>query len=181
MTLFRSKHNLEYIRRHNKQLVEHVVGEKITYYGINKEFTRVNLYGESKGKVWNPPVEIMALVRWGDQEVTTTKFGQDTIYNISFYPLLETLKNINLSPKEGDFVEYDSKYFEIAKISYPQQMLGKEEETFYTKFECITARDGIFHTNLSGTPDDALRTRPDENLTSSFFYKDVMFAFSSSV
>jgi hypothetical protein len=180
MPLFRSKNNLEYIKRKNKQLVEHVVGEKITYYGINKEFTRENIYGEAKEKIWNPPIEVKALVRWKEQQITTTKFGQDQTYNISFYPLLDTLTELNLAPTEGDFVEYDSKFFEIASISYPLQMLGVEEQAFYTKLDCVTAREGVFSTNLSGTPDDALRTRPDEKLSSSFYYSDVMFPFSSS-
>lgn len=164
----------------NKQLVEHVVGEKITYYAINKEFTRENLYGEAKEKIWNPPVEIKALVRWKDQKSKADKFGQDITYNITFYPLLDTLTDLNLQPKEGDFVEYDSKYFEITLISFPQQMLGKEEESFYTKLDCVSAREGVFSTHLSGTPDDALRTRPDEKLTASFSYDNVTFPFSSS-
>ena len=178
MPLFRSKNNLEYIRRHNRQLVEHVVGEKITYYGINKEFTRENIYGEAKEKIWNPPVEIKALVKWKDQDVKTTKFGQDLTYAVSFYPLLETLNSLNLSCREGDFVEYDSKRFEITGISYPLQMLGVEDQTFYTQLDCVTARAGVFSTTLSGSPDDALRTRPDEKMSSSFYYSDVMFPFS---
>lgn len=178
--LFRSKHNIEYLKSKNRELVEHIVGEKITYYAISKKFTRENIYGEAKEKIFEPPVEIKALVRWKDQEIKTDKYGQDINYNISFYPLLDTLRVINLSPREGDFVEYDSKFFEITQLSYPRQMLGKEEENFYIQLDCVTARKGVFHTTISGSPDDAKRTRPDQRMSSSFSYEDVLFPFSSS-
>jgi hypothetical protein len=178
--LFRSKHNIEYLKRKNKELVEHIVGEKITYYAISKKFTRENIYGEAKEKIFESPIEIKALVRWKDQEIRTDKYGQDVNYNISFYPLLDTLNEINVSPREGDFVEYDSKFFEITQLSYPRQMLGKEEENFYIQLDCVTARKGVFRASVSGSPDDAKRTRPDEKMSSSFSYEDVLFPFSSS-
>ena len=181
MSLFRSKKNIEYLKKKNKELVERVIGEKITYYAISKKFTKRNFYNEAKEKVWDPPIEIYALVRWKDQEMKTDKFGQDVVYAISFFPLLDTLNEINLSPKEGDFVEYDQKTFEITQISYPRQMLGKEAESFYLELGCVSARDSVFHTSVSGSPEDALRTRPDAPLTATFKYGDVLFPFSASV
>ena len=180
MPLFRSKHNIEYLKRKNKELVEHIIGEKITYYGISQTFTKKNLYGEAREKVHEAPVEIKALVKWKDQEIKTDKFGQDVGYSIAFYPLLDTLNDLNLSPREGDFVEYDSKFFEITQISYPRQMLGKEDESFYLTLDCVTTSEGVFHALVSGSPDDAKRTRPDNRLSSSFLYEDVTFPFSGS-
>jgi hypothetical protein len=181
MGLFRSKHDIEYLKRVNKELVERVVGEKITYYAISNKFTRKNIYGESKEKIFDPPIEVYALVRWKDQTIKTDRFGQDVVYEIAFFPLLDTLREKNLSPREGDYVEYDAKRFEITQISYPRQMLGKEEENFYIKLDCVTVREGVFNTSVSGTAEDAARTRPDNQLTASFRYSDVLFPFSSSV
>jgi hypothetical protein len=180
LPLFRSKKNIEYLKRKNRELVQHVIGEKITYYAISRKFTKENVYGEAKEKVFDHPVEIYALVRWGEQEVKTNKFGQDIVYNISFFPLIDTVEELNLSPKEGDFVEYDSKRFEISTITYPRQILGREEESFYLELECVTAREAVFIATLSGTPDVHLNTRPDSDLSSTFKYTDVTFPFSSS-
>lgn len=180
MPLFRPKTNIEYLKRKNKELVERVIGEKITYYAISKKFTRQNVYGEAKEKVFDPPVEVHALVRWGEQEIKTNKFGQDVSYRISFFPLLDTLQELNLSPREGDFVEYDSKTFEITQIEYPKQILGREEESFYIKIDCVTAREAVFETSISGSPTPHTRTIPDSSLSSSFRYDDVLFPFSSS-
>lgn len=180
MPLFRSKHNIQYLLRHNKQLVERVVGEKITYYAISNKFTNKNIYGEAKEKIMDPPIEINALIKWKNQEITTTNYGQDVVYNISFYPLLDTLREKNVAPKEGDIVEYDSKRFEITSISYPKQMLGREEENFYLELDCTTARDNMFYTSISGSPEPHERTRPDNVLTSTFYYSDVLFPFSGS-
>jgi hypothetical protein len=181
MPLFRSKNDIAYLRRQNKEVVERVIGEKITYYAISNKFTKKNFYNEALEKVFDAPVEVFALVKWKDQQGTTTKFGQDLIYNISFYPLLSTLAELNLSPREGDFVEYDMKRFEITLITYPKQMLGKEEENFYLQLDCTTARDSTFHTHVSGTADDALNTRPDAQLSSSFRYSDVTFPYVTSI
>lgn len=178
--LFRGKHDIAYLKRLNREVVERVVGEKITYYAMSKKFTSANFYGEAKEKVFEPPVEIYTLVEWQDQDIKTDKFGQDVAYKIAFYPLLETVTEKNLSPREGDFIEYDEKFFEISNISYPTQMLGKESESFYLKIDCVTTREGVFRTETSGTAEDATRTRPDDRLTSSFSYDDVIFPFSSS-
>lgn len=180
MPLFRSKRNIDYLKKKNRELVERVIGEKITYYAISKKFTRQNIYGEAKEKIFEPPVEIYALVRWKDQEIKTDKFGQDVSYKIAFFPLIDTLEEKNLSPREGDFVEYDSKKFEITDISYPKQILGREEESFYLQLDCVTVRNGVFEISLSGTPDVHDRTAPDNNLSSSFSYDSVKFPFSSS-
>lgn len=180
MPLFRSKRNIEYILRKNKELVERVIGEKITYYAISKKFTRTNIYGEAKEKIFEPPVEIYAMIRWKDQVIKTDKFGQDVSYEISFYPLIVTLKEKNLAPCEGDFVEYDQKFFEITQISYPRQMLGRENENFYLQLDCVSARDGVFKTTISGSPEPHQRTVPDEIHTASFKYSDILFPYSGS-
>ena len=178
--LFRGKHDINYLRSLNKELVQRVVGEKITYYPISKKFTTKNLYGEAKDKIFDPPVDVYALVKWGEQEITSTNFGQDIIYNISVYILEDTLSDIDLLCKEGDMVEYDSRHFEITSITFPRQMLGKEEESFYVRLECTTVRKNVFHTSVSGSPEDATRTRPDNNLSSSFSYSSVLFPFTGS-
>ncbi len=178
--LFRGKHDIEYLKRLNKELIEHIIAEKITYYPISKKFTTKNIYGEAKDKNYDPPVDLHALVRWGEQTITTTNFGQDLIYSITAFVLDDTLQEINLLPKEGDMVEYDSKHFEITGIEFPRQMLGREEEGFYVKLDCTTARRNVFHSNISGTPEPTLRTRPDNNLSSSFRYSDVLFPYSGS-
>ena len=180
MPLFRSKKNLEYIRRKNKELVERVLGEKITYYAISKKFTRTNVYGEAKEKIFDPPIEVYAMIKWKDQVIATNKFGQDVSYEVGFYPLLETLEEKNLSPREGDFIEYDQKFFEITQISYPRQLLGKEDENFYLQIDCVSARDGVFRTSITGSAEDAQRTRPDNDLTATFRYGDVLFPHSGS-
>lgn len=178
--LFRGKHDLEYLKKLNRELIENVLSEKVTYYGISKKFSTKNLYGEAKDKIFDPPVEVYGLVRWADQDVTTTNFGQDIKYNLGVHFLSDTLTEKNLRPTEGDMIEYDDKQFEITSIVYPKQMLGKESESFYIKLECTTVRENVFRAYVSGTPEEPLRTRPDETLSSSFRYSDVMFPYTGS-
>lgn len=178
--LFRGTKDIAFLKRLNKELVEKVISEKITYYPISKKFTQKNIYGEGRNKVFDPPVEVYSLIRWKDQEITTTNFGQDLIYSLDAFILNDTLNEINLLPKEGDMIEYDSKHFEITSIEFPRQMLGREEQGFYVKLEATTVRKNIFHSTLSGSPEEVKRTRPDQPLSSSFSYSDVLFPYSGS-
>ena len=62
--LFRSNRDIELIKRLNRELIERVTGEIITYYPVSKQLTRENIYGESKNKMIHDPVQVYALVEW---------------------------------------------------------------------------------------------------------------------
>lgn len=184
MALFRSKKDIEFVKRINKELIEKVIGEKITYYAISKQYSETNFYGESLEKVFDPPVEIYALVEWQDQDITTTEYGQDIIYNLRVSILNDHLERINMKPYEGDMVEYDDVKFEITKIELPSQIFGKAGQDIGYILNCTSVRESAFKVTISGTVDQPSRTHPDEPLSSSlpsFSYGDATFPFSSSI
>ena len=41
--LFRSKNNIEYLKKKNRELVERIIGEKITYFALSNLTTRKNI------------------------------------------------------------------------------------------------------------------------------------------
>lgn len=169
------------MKRLNQELIEKVIGEKITYYAISDQYSEVNFYGESKEKIFDPPVEIYGLIEWQQQEVKTTEFGQDIIYKLQVSILKKHLNDINIKPIEGDFVEYDDKKFEVIKINTPIQIFGKEGEDIGYILTCQSVRENVFRPVISGTIDQPKRTYPDNPLTSSFSYGDVTFPYSGSI
>lgn len=183
MALFRSKKDFEFIKRINQELIEKVVSEKITYYPISDQYSEKNFYGESREKVYDPPVEIYALVEWEDQEIKTTEFGQDIVYNIRASILDKHLEDINVKPYEGDMVSYDDKRFEVIKIENPGQIMGKSQEDLGIILNCRSIRESAFNTTISGTIDKPGRTAPDNQLSFSlgeFSYGDATFPYSGS-
>ena len=184
MALFRSERDIEFVKRINKELIEKVIGEKVTYYAISKQYSETNFYGESLEKVFDPPVEIYALVEWQDQEVTTTEYGQDIVYNLRVSVMKDHLERINSKPYEGDMIDYDEKKFEIIKIQIPSQIFGKAGQDIGYILTCQSVRESSFKVTISGTVDQPKRTSPDEQQSASlsqFSYGDARFPFSSSL
>ena len=180
MPLFRSNRDIEFVKRITREVIERVVGEKVTYYPISKKFTRENIYGESKDKVFDPPVELFALVEWLEQDVTTNTFGQDIIYRLNVFIHKEHLNLQEVSPKEGDVIDYDNKKFEIHTIQTPTQIFGKSGRDIGVQMICQTIRESQFKVSISGTVDNAARTRPDEPLSTNPLFDDVKFPYSGS-
>lgn len=180
MPLFRSKKDIDFVIKINQELIEKVIGEKITYYPISKKFSEVNFYNESKKKIFDPPVEIYALVRWDEQDRSTTKFGQDIIYKIEVSILKKHLEDINVKLYEGDVVEYDGIHFEITSILEMDQIFGKSGHDIGYKLTCRSIRESNFNPTISGTVEYPARTYPDEPLSSSFYYDSVLFPFSGA-
>jgi hypothetical protein len=183
MPLFRSPKDIEFIKRINQELIEKVIGEKITYYPISLQYSETNFYGESKEKVFDPPVEIYGLIEWQDQEISTTEFGQDIVYNLKVSILKKHLEDINVKPYEGDMVEYDNVKFEILKINNPIQIFGKEGQDIGFILECKSVRESAFRVTFSNEIENPNRTYPDEPMSaslSSFSYGNSNFAYSGS-
>lgn len=180
MPLFRSDRDIEFVKRITREVIERVIGEKITYYPISKELTRENIYGESKEKVFDPPLEIFCLVEWLEQEITTNQFGQDIVYNLNVFIQDEYLSQIEVQPVEGDMIDYDDKKFEITKVSKPTQIFAKSGRSIGYQLTCRSVRKSGFDVSISGTVDKPARTRPDEPERINVLFDDVLFPYSGS-
>lgn len=182
MPLFRSRRDIEFVKKINRELIEHVIGDKITYYAISKELSQVNFYGEAEGKIFDPPVEMSALVEWLEQEVKTDTFGQDVVSKITVYLLEDYLKAISLQPREGDHVEFHNKFFEVTAIREPVQIFSKAGEPIGRVLECRTIRQNNFKPAISGTVDYPLPTwdEREDSEEPEVFYNRTRFPHTGS-
>lgn len=180
MPLFRGKRDIAFVKALNRELIERVIGEKITYYPISLQNSQTNFYGESKEKIVDPPVEIYALVEWQDQEVTTTEYGQDKIYILQVFILNEHLLIQHIEPIEGDMIDYDGVKFEITEITEPQLIFGKAGERIGKRLGCRSVREGTFKISVSGAVEHAKRTTPDEKTGNKSLYDNILFPYSGS-
>ena len=178
MSLFRSRKDIQYVKRITQELIEKVIGEKVTYYAISDEHTEDNFYGEAQEKIFDPPISIYCLVEWQEQEPFTNEYGQDLIYNMKLFISDVTTQKANIKLVEGDMVEYDDKKFEIVNITEPQQIFGKALETMGKTIVCRSVRESSFKVSISGSIDHSQRTRPDAD--DSPTYGETMYAFSAS-
>ena len=118
--LFLGKKERDLVKQVNDELIEKVIGQQILYYPIDMDATNFHpLYGEAIEKTFLPPIRIYALVEYTDFSTDyLDNAGIDKTWeiNINFHKRrLE--EDQDMYVREGDFVLYNTHYYEIVKQS----------------------------------------------------------------
>lgn len=128
-----------------KEMIQRVIGQHITYYSVSEEHTNSHpLYNEAISKTVFTPIDINALILYGEPDQTNTQFTIDTIYNIEVYFHTHELEERNVVPREGDFVKWGTVIYEISKLTEPQLVFGQINEKVMKKAECVVSRKSQF-------------------------------------
>jgi len=145
--LFLGKKERDLVKQVNDELVEKVIGQQILYYPIDMEATNFHdLYGEAIEKTFLPPVRVYALVKF-DEEGSSylDSVGIDSISQITVHFHKRRLtEDQDLFVREGDFVLYGERYYEILKTSSSRKLFGQVNQTFEISATCKRARKGLF-------------------------------------
>ena len=145
--LFFGKKERDLVKQVNDELIEKVIGQQILYYPIDLETTRFHkLYGEAIEKTFLAPVRVYALVEFTE---FSTKYmdnvGVDAESEIQVHFHKRRLEeDQDLYVREGDFVLYGDKYYEIVTLSKPKNLFGQVEHSFEISAKCRKARKGLF-------------------------------------
>ena len=145
--LFLGKKERDLVKQVNDELIEKVIGQQILYYPIDLETTRFHdLYGEAIEKTFLSPIRVYALVEF-------TEFSTKYMENVGVDAESEILVHFHkrrleedqdLFVREGDFVLYGDKYYEIVTLSKPKNLFGQVEHSFEIAAKCRKARKGLF-------------------------------------
>ena len=77
-----------------------------------------------------------------------TNLGVDRIEKITVtFHKRRLSEDQNLFVREGDFVNYSGRYFEILTLKEPRWLFGQGENSFEIAAECVKAREGLFDGN----------------------------------
>jgi len=163
--LFVTPREIDYISDLTKEITKDVRGQKIFYYRIREDLTNVHdVYEEAPDKVFDPPVEIEAMVEWQPEAVRTNRFGSEEYYTITVYLHARDLSDRKIVAREGDFFSYGSTFFEITSAVGDKQVYGQVEHLVGFKLTGKQARQGLFNTKPMGptsensTEADAVQT-----------------------
>ena len=149
--LFITPRELDLISDLTKEVIKDVIGQKIFYYPIRSDVTAVHdVYEESIEKVFDPPIEIDALVEWSPGEVKTTKFGSDKYHSIEARVHAQDLNDKGLRMKMGDFMSYGSIFFEITQVVTISKIFGQVEHVTGYKLVGKQAREGLINRAAPG-------------------------------
>lgn len=131
MALFGSARDISLIRRLNKELINEIIDTEVYYYKPVLDESLVNLYGESKDKVFYNPVKIPCLIDRQDTEVVSDDFGQSYAHTTTFNFLRDTLKDDkDVKPDVGDIIQWDNEYFMVDNVNENRLFVGKNPETW---------------------------------------------------
>ena len=107
--IFITPREIDFISDITKEITKDVRDQKIFYYRIRHDLTDVHdVYEEAEEKVFDPPIEIQAMVEWEPEEVRTNRFGSEEFYSVSVYIQMRDLIDRGFEFEAGDYFSYGS-------------------------------------------------------------------------
>jgi hypothetical protein len=159
--LFITPREIDFISDLNKEIVKDIIGQKIYYYPVRADITSIHdIYEESIEKIFDPPVEIDALVDWSPAEIKTNKFGTDKFHNIEVRVHARDLSDKNFRMKMGDFISYGSIFFELTQVNTVSKIFGQVEHVTGYKLTGKQAREGLIDKKPLGPQAQTYDTEP---------------------
>lgn len=142
--LFITERELDFISDITKEIIKDVIGQKVFYYRVRDDLTQVHdVYNEAQEKIFDPPLEVDALVEWMTPKVNTGQFGSETNNNVDVMIHQRDLLDKNIAIREGDFFSYGSTFYEITSYIAISKIFGQVEHVTGYKITGIQAREEL--------------------------------------
>ena len=144
MPKFFHHRDISFIKTIGEEILDSVVEQWITLFKVSVGESRTNLYGESLGKVYHAPTNLMCIIERDPEGVEYEGFGPDKQEAINFafkrerlrpyqkgkyheLPFLRDINGVKVPvdaiqnvqagyPEIGDVIKFDNKYYEIGNI-----------------------------------------------------------------
>jgi hypothetical protein len=151
MPKFFNAKDLDFLRSIAEEVVDYVVEQAVVLFKVSVGETKTNLYGESLGKVWHAPANLMCIVDREPTNVVYEGFGADRQQAVEFrfnrQRLRETsyklpkVRDVNGTlvpvgaiqneeygyPEIGDIILFDGTYYEIDNVRQSRLIGGSPE------------------------------------------------------
>lgn len=125
MPKFISPRDVTFFRGISRELVDEVIQVEIILYKLNLYASKVNIYGESLDKTYYKGVSMYSLVDKDNVETNYEGFGPDNTQIITFKLDRQRCQEKNTYPEVGDFIYFDSSYYEINNTNEVQFVGGQ--------------------------------------------------------
>ena len=145
--MFLGEKERDLVKQVNDEIIERVVGQQVLYFPIDIEHTNFHpLYGEAIQKTFLPPIRVFALVEYGGEETSfLSNIAVDAMEKITIkFHRRRLTEDQDLFVRQGDFVLYGERYYEIVKTSSSRKLFGQVNNTFEISATCKRARKGLF-------------------------------------
>jgi hypothetical protein len=125
MPRFQSDRDRAFIQGVNSELIDTVIETPVVIYKQSLSETKTNIYGEGTRKAFLPGVNVTCLIERQETAPASYGFGQDTTQSSKFKFQRQTLANANVYPEPGDFIFFNTGYYEIDNANEEQLVGGQ--------------------------------------------------------
>lgn len=160
---FVTEREATFVDRINKELIQGTAQQYLIYYAISYEESQVHdVYDESVRKEYLQPTRLAARVEFQQLATKTGRGHLDSQYQMVAHVHADELRDRNLRPREGDFVEYGQMVYEIASVLTNQPVFGQIQNKLEVELTCVPSREGQFKAE-NVTFEDVDNTHPVVN------------------
>ena len=145
--LFLGEKERNLVKQVNDEIIERVIGQQVLYFPIDIARTNFHpVYGEAIEKSFLHPVRVYVLVEYGGVETSfLDSIGLDKKEGITVnFHRRRLTEDQDLFVREGDFILYGERYYEIIKLSSSRRLFGQVDQKFEISALCKRARKGLF-------------------------------------
>ena len=145
--IFITPREIDFISDLTKEITKDVRDQKIYYYRVRNDITNVHdVYEEAPEKVFDPPIELQAMVDWSPEETRTNRFGSEEFKTIEVYVQMRDLIDRGFEVEAGDYFSYGSIFFEITSHVFISNIFGQVEYKTGIKITGKQARKDLIKT-----------------------------------
>lgn len=148
--LFLNDAERDFRKQVTDEVIERVVGQKISYYPIDIRNSNFHpLYGEATDKVFREPLAVKALIDWRNQGELELDYEDNVAFDVNkgiivHFHKRRLTEDQKFMVNAGDFICYGSTFYEIAKTLEPSRVFGQINHRLEISAHCIRARQSIF-------------------------------------
>jgi hypothetical protein len=149
MPKFLQARDIDLFKSFARELVDDVIQNTIVLYKINMNETKINIYGESLNKTWNPGVQLYALYSKSPEDVVYEGFGPEMQQNITFKFDRLLCEERNIYPEIGDVIYFDTSYYEIDNTNEIQFVGGLPGQNSDRNWSIVCSTFMVSKSNLN--------------------------------
>lgn len=151
MPKFFNAKDLDFLKSIAEEVVDYVVEQTVVLFKVSVGETKTNLYGESLGKIWHAPANLMCIVDREPSNVVYEGFGADRQQSVEFRFNRQRLRESSYNiprvrdingtlvpvgaiqneeygfPEIGDIILFDNAYYEIDNVRQSRLIGGSPE------------------------------------------------------
>ena len=116
MPLFVTERDRKLLSKVNRELIDDIIASKIVYYQISELDSTTNIYGETPTKFFKQSFIIPCMIEREEQEYSYEEGKLDYEIQSQFYILRDYLLDKSIKIDVGNYIQYDTEFFEIDAV-----------------------------------------------------------------